>query len=217
MSEDMLREVVRELPGLLQDFLKKVFGEKGKEWLDAFKRFLRKENPWPKTIGSKPATQTPRLLKFVKSIELPAIGEFSPKDYFKVIPQEDRGTADVIIGYIHPNLQSLLYSAGIEPAKNAETLRIRCLLVPSVDGPILANLGKKAKTTFGRMWQMMEKQGRGQEGDLLVNGCANIFYIEGTAWAVFCYWLASGGDWDVGADPVTYPGRWSDGRHVVSR
>lgn len=37
-----------EVAGPLKDFAEKLGGEEGKEWLAAFKRFLRKEEPWPK-------------------------------------------------------------------------------------------------------------------------------------------------------------------------
>jgi hypothetical protein len=44
---DMLSWVLREISGPLSEFFKKLGGEGGTEWLVAFKRFLRKENPWP--------------------------------------------------------------------------------------------------------------------------------------------------------------------------
>lgn len=34
--------------GPLEDFAKKLGGKQGEQWLAAFKRFLRKEEPWPK-------------------------------------------------------------------------------------------------------------------------------------------------------------------------
>jgi len=37
-----------EVAGPLKDFAEKLGGEEGKEWLAAFKRFLRTEEPWPK-------------------------------------------------------------------------------------------------------------------------------------------------------------------------
>lgn len=38
---------VQELHGPWTDFMDKLQGENGDEWFTAFKKFLRKENPWP--------------------------------------------------------------------------------------------------------------------------------------------------------------------------
>ena len=38
---------VRELHGPWVDFMNKLQGEESEKWFDAFKKFLRKENPWP--------------------------------------------------------------------------------------------------------------------------------------------------------------------------
>lgn len=37
---------LRDVSGPFADFTTKLSGENGQQWLDAFKRFLRKENPW---------------------------------------------------------------------------------------------------------------------------------------------------------------------------
>lgn len=49
MSESMLGNALAAVAGPLNDFLSKLAGSDGEMWLKAFKRFLRKENPW----GSK--------------------------------------------------------------------------------------------------------------------------------------------------------------------
>ena len=47
MKSIMLGDVsVKELHGPWMDFMDKLQGEDGRKWFDAFKRFLRKENPW---------------------------------------------------------------------------------------------------------------------------------------------------------------------------
>ena len=49
MSEkNMLGGALAEVAGPLKDFAEKLGGEGGEEWLAAFKRFLRKEETWPK-------------------------------------------------------------------------------------------------------------------------------------------------------------------------
>ncbi len=49
MSEDMLGGItLASVAGLINDLFSKLTGPDGHLWLSAFKRFLRKENPWPK-------------------------------------------------------------------------------------------------------------------------------------------------------------------------
>ncbi|OHA69269.1 MAG: hypothetical protein A3J57_01810 [Candidatus Wildermuthbacteria bacterium RIFCSPHIGHO2_02_FULL_49_12b] len=49
MSQDMLgTSALAEVAGPLKDFAERLGGSRGTQWLGAFKRFLRKEEPWPK-------------------------------------------------------------------------------------------------------------------------------------------------------------------------
>lgn len=81
MSEDMLsKTLVRELPGLMRDFLKKVLGKNGQEWIEAFKIFLKKQNPWSD--------------KFLN------IEKFHAVDYFCLTPEDQRATAELLICFI---------------------------------------------------------------------------------------------------------------------
>ena len=41
---------LRDVIGPLEDFYKKLLSAEGEQWLTAFKRFLRKENPWEKPL-----------------------------------------------------------------------------------------------------------------------------------------------------------------------
>ena len=48
MSEGMLGGItLASVAGLINDLLEKLTSKEGEKWLSAFKRFLRKENPWP--------------------------------------------------------------------------------------------------------------------------------------------------------------------------
>ena len=49
MSKHMLGVALRETRGPLKDLTDKLCGADGKAWLEALKRFLRKENPWART------------------------------------------------------------------------------------------------------------------------------------------------------------------------
>ncbi|MCX6808660.1 MAG: hypothetical protein NTW50_03255 [Candidatus Berkelbacteria bacterium] len=208
-QQDMLRKILEKLLavpagmlGMVYDLLKKMVDEP-EEWAEAIKRFLRKENPWPEVVKT-----VSKLLVFVKEVELSAIGAFTPADKFKVTPEKVKKTADVIVGYVDPDLQAIFDGRGIEPARDAEMLRISRMAKASKFAPIIRELGDKAATTFGRVWQMIEKQGHGEEGDLLVNGYANLFFIEGTDWVLRCGWDSDDRCWDFYVCPVSFSLGW---------
>ena len=90
----------------------------------------------------------------------------------------------------------------------------------SVDAFIIAELGGEAaaETTLAGVHGLMTLQPHGQEGALLTNGLANIFYVrdrKGVLRAVYVAW--HGGGWSVSALSVEYPGRWDDGSQIFSR
>lgn len=186
--------------GTVDDFLTRIADNEG--W-DSAKKYLRGETPWPET--HKTAS---KLLVLVKEVGQPAIAAFSPKDKFRVTPEKDRESADVIIGKVDSDLQVILNSRGIEPARDVETLRINRLAVVSRFVPILGELGNKTAITFGRVWQMIEKQGHGEAGDLLVNGYLNFFPIEGTDQVLRCDWCPVIRCWSFGVYPVSASLEW---------
>lgn len=53
MSTNMLGIALCEVRGLLSDLMEKLCGEDGTLWLEAFKKFLRKETCWPKRWTEK--------------------------------------------------------------------------------------------------------------------------------------------------------------------
>lgn len=94
--------------------------------------------------------------------------------------------------------------------------------VPHEEGEraIIPELGgeAKAETTLSEMFSLMEKQKNGEDGVLLNNGYANIFYIRyqtGVLRTVRVFWNDDG--WHVIADSVEYPCRWYYGSQVFSR
>lgn len=159
---------------------------------------------------------TTLLLRSISTISVPTIGPFVAKDHFK----EDRN-GEAGIGWLGSNFKRYLLGK-TEEAVPETTLRIHQLVKGSVDGPITAELGAEqiVETTLGQMFEMMKKQAHGEEGDLLVNGNAIIFYIRdinGQLWAVYCRWDSDYRYWYVEARSVAYPRAWRDGRRVISR
>ena len=108
----------------------------------------------------------------------------------------------------------------IEEPINEQTLRYGNLTKSSVDGPIIEELGgeAKAETTLSELYDLLKKQAKGEEGDLLTNGYANIFYIKDTSGvlrAVSVRW--GGGGWSVYAYSIEPSDDWVAGSRVFSR
>ncbi|MEK7857204.1 MAG: hypothetical protein AAB288_14025, partial [Acidobacteriota bacterium] len=77
-----------------------------------------------------------------------------------------------------------------------------------------------AKTTLSAVYALMERQPKGESGEFLTNGYANIFYVRdatGKLRAVCVFWDAGNGGWGVDAGSVGFPFRWHGGRRVFSR
>jgi hypothetical protein len=108
----------------------------------------------------------------------------------------------------------------VEGVVEATTLQSYELLCNARDLAILKELPSgREVTTLGQLHHQLTLQGEGQEGALLANGYANIFYVvgaDGNLWAVGAYW-GSGRGWSVCANPVGYPNDWDAVRRVFSR
>lgn len=90
----------------------------------------------------------------------------------------------------------------------------------SRDPVIINTIGGEefAETTLMDIIAKVEKQPNGEDGELLTNGRANIFYVknfDGVLRAVCVRWF--GGGWRVRARPVGLPREWDDGDLVFSR
>ncbi len=160
------------------------------------------------------------LLESIGLVIIPATTEpFVAKDKFVV---NTKRNATVKISAVWDNFTSwFLSGAGkTEDPIGEQTLRYHKLRKSSVDGPIITELGGEVKveTTLSEMFSLMEKQKHGEDGVLLNNGYANIFYIRdqnGVLRAVCVDWVGDG--WYVRAGSVERPGGWSGGNRVFSR
>lgn len=160
------------------------------------------------------------LLDFVGTVSVPATtGKLVAKDRFVV---NTKRNAPVKISAVWDNFTTWFLSGKgkTEDPISEQTLRYHKLRQSSVDGPIITELGgeAKAETTLSEMFSLMEKQKNGEDGVLLNNGWANLFYIKdqnGVLRTVRVDWYDGG--WYVDAHSVEGPGRWRDGRRVFSR
>ncbi len=221
--ETMLSKALREFTtGPLNQLIVNLGGQDGDQWEQQLKQFLRKEPCWTNGNVTQVAQPkpTPSILELVSTVVVPATTvNLVAKEKFV----RDTGRkAKVKISYLGDNFTEWFLSGSgkTENPISEQTLRYHKLRQSSVDGPIIAELGgvEKSETTLSEMFALMEKQGKGEDGVLLNNGYANIFYIKdqnGVLRAVLVFWRDDG--WCVFAYSVGYPRRWDDGYQVFSR
>ncbi len=197
----------------LQDFIVRNPKEAGRQ----FTSFLKNGG---KVIGEQ-VTNEPSLLELVSTVVVPATtSKFVAKEKFI----RDTGRkAKVKISHLGGNFTEW-YLAGdgkTEDPISEQTLRYHKLRQSSMDGPIIAELGgeARAETTLTEVFSLMEKQSNGENGALLTDGYANIFYVRDSAGllrTVGVYWSWSADGWLVYALSVGNPSRWNAGNQVFS-
>lgn len=153
------------------------------------------------------------ILELIGTVTVPAMNEGTVvKDYIDALRKKRKV-------YTWGDFEKWFFGKKIEPISKSE-LRHHKLRRGSADGPIIAELGgkEKAETTLREMFVLMEMQANGEDGALLTDGYANIFYIRdinGVLRAVDCHW--SDGGWSLYASSVGRPIGWSTGGQVFSR
>jgi hypothetical protein len=141
--------------------------------------------------------------------------KFVAKDHFKVDISE---SAAVKISYLSYNFGQLLLDKVEENVEDV-TLTVYRKEESLLPAAILAELGWAA-IALAHLWKLLEKQPGGEEGVLLVNGRANVFYVSDAnseLWMVGVDWPGVG--WHVDIDSVEHPrpSGWGDGAQVVAR
>ena len=173
-------------------------------------RFLRNEL----IVSESPK---PSILEMIGEVTISATtSKFVARDKFVVNTDDD---APVKISHVWDNFQNWFLDKVEKPIAK-QTLQYGKLRKSSVDTPIIDELGgeAKAETTLTEMFSLMKKQKNGETGALLINGCANIFYIKdrcGVLRAVRVPWGDDG--WNLSAIEVSNPNTWNAGRQVFSR
>ena len=158
------------------------------------------------------------LSQSLGTIVIPATKEdFITQDRFVV----DTGRkAPVKISHLGKNFQKRFLKKIEGPAVKTK-LHYVTLLKPSLDGPIISELGgeEKSETTLANIYALMRRQRNGEKNGVLpINSYAKIFYvrdINDELGVVFLRWLGLG--WNVHARSVDYPIAWLVGRHVFFR
>ncbi len=156
------------------------------------------------------------LSQSLGTIAIPATKEFIAQDRFVVNTSRK---APVKISHLGKNFQKWFIKKIEKPAPKA-VISYANLLKPLVDSQIISVLGgeEKSETMLAQIYALMKWQRNGENGILLTNSCANIFYvrdISGELRAVFIRCLGLG--WNMHARSIDYPIAWLAGRHVFFR
>lgn len=159
---------------------------------------------------------TSGLLKFVQNVAVGGGGtqEFIVKDHFT------KNNRKVKFWYLVDNFTKHFLNNKVERGITAGQVAVYALLDVSFDPEIMTALGSQRRIIkLAHFYQLIEAQGQGQDGPLLVNGHVNIAYIEdddGIVWAVSAYWFAGAG-WIVAAYLVENRTCWLAGYQVLSQ
>lgn len=190
---------VSKLRGPLGELNDQLFGENGEERLAAF-------NLWLKSVVKK-------ILKPIGDIALGSV------EKFETVKNFTKANSKVKFWDFGKNFVDN-FGNRVETNVPAATIAVSRLEQWAKDPEIINELvsdTKRFRINLAHFYQMIETQGQGQSGPLLVNGYANIAYIEGMEnWAVLAIWNAGCG-WYVYAIPVARPRPWSDEHRVLSR
>lgn len=210
----MLRTALRKFNGLLHQLEVNLLCDDGDTWETELKKFLRKEPCWQKVVKTT-KTAVSKLLEFVTSVKVAEVKHFKAAEHF----QEGLIVNGVKYYSSFGDNFNKHFLPKVEENVSAAELRVHKLLRDSKDLGIRTEIGEeKEETQLAYLHQCLKLQGNGEEGVLLTNGWANIFYIrdvEGNLWAVDAYWYVGG--WDLNAFSVEYPLAWYADHQVFSR
>lgn len=105
MENNTQKEVLLKIGGPFSDFFKKLAGEEAVEWHEAFKKFLRKENPWFATRVVKQKEKGAERQLLARSIEnwVDTNGYIlCTRDGFFFEPKQEYTTKISEIGFSYP-------------------------------------------------------------------------------------------------------------------
>jgi hypothetical protein len=168
--------------------------------------------------AAEPTTGKPRLLELATTVAVQGARHFDAQEHLKA----DGPKATVKIAFVWDAFAVNLLPK-VERGVPAARLRVHRLTRGSADAQIITELSGAHETYLADLQAMLGGQPNGEEGPLLTNGSANIFYIrahDGSLWAVYAHWFVGRAGWYINAYSVENPGRqnrWNGGRQIVSR
>jgi|CXWL01.1.fsa_nt_gi hypothetical protein len=175
---------------------------------DVVRQILRSEVVVTLTAKQAPAPKPPLLTLINGAIQIDGVPIFQPK---VLTTRKGLWVSDDFVSQVRAK-------AGAIGGLDALSLCSYELARDAYDREITQGLGEKRLFSEFEVCacieQLVSKQSNGEEGDLLNNGCANLFYLAGCVvrvrWrADRCWWFVSA--WELGDV------RWVAGRRAFSR
>jgi len=154
------------------------------------------------------------LRKQIAALIVGTVTKFAIADHFKL------SNITIKFLYIGDNFKSWFYGKTEEAKDVAVSSPHHDLSKVSLDCEILNDLGgeAKAEVTMAGVYKLVNCQPNGEPGVLLTNGYTNIFYVRDVSGVLRAVYVHRYGDgWDVHANSVEDPDRWSAGSRVFSR
>lgn len=196
-----------KLLGMQIDFATKL--RSGAISIGEVEEFLNRRNPFRQNAEAA----KPNLLQYVGKFHHGGhAGEFDVKNCFK----KDNSDGIKFSGFGGNFTSNFLEKVENKVPKGE--LKAHKLLRGAKDPEIIAALGDGHETYLVDLYGLLTQQYHGEDGLLLTNGFANIFYIRdasGNLWAVYAFW--DGGGWDVLARSIVSPIGWNADRQVFGR
>ena len=123
--------------------------------------------------------------------------------------------------WVSPQFTDRILSVVRDVAKreSATSLQSFTLVKDALDTQIRAGLPENHLVEPWQIAALITKQPKGEEGDLLTNGYANLFYVKGKAEQVFVvhvHWFAGNREWYVNAWKLVENDRWYSGHRLFS-
>ncbi|OQA52701.1 MAG: hypothetical protein BWY43_00369 [candidate division WS2 bacterium ADurb.Bin280] len=217
MLKNMLGIALKRLAGLppsslgtVCDFLDKMTNE---EWIDATKRFLRKEDPWAKSDPTQ-------HLERIATVTVPVLETFRATAHF--LPGQAIHPVSLTFDCSSFPSRFLWCDAVVEEPEGETTLRIdRLVTQTATHRSVFAELGDAyTETTLGQMYEILKAQGRWQEGNLTTDSPGNMFYIRdkyGKIEAVSCHWNPHSRQWLVNSRLICWGECLSENTRIISR
>jgi hypothetical protein len=118
--------------------------------------------------------------------------------------------------------EGILKGARMISGQQTESFSSKDLNVKSSDSEIINDLGLKPMELDSVLWaiaELIKKQPKGEPGDLLNNGYANLFYVRSgeSVLVIGARWDSAGDEWRLGSCGLGELSGWSAGVRVFSR
>lgn len=215
------------MKGLRADFEEKLASENGREWMEGFKLFLKRQNPWEVAVKGVTTIiqKVTDLLKLVKEV---AVGATDQKK-----------VSELFIGkryyYRDPNVDSWLPK--MSPAAGEGKLSVYqlekemkfkevALAILGIDDSLASGVDvarglieDRRTTAPAQIQNLIERTDAGEDTGLRTDGWGNFFFVENKEGGVSVVRVGRSGDgrWSVGVRRLDYGGRWRVESRFFSR